>query len=160
MMPSQALADPSELPVNTSGVRLRLASPRKSVSAVDGEWWPRSTDATTELPGLISAVDQRLGGRILRIGLHIDAWDNIPTRLPVPGRAVRVGWFRVMDPRLNTLSLSGGKIITLRVISPTASPDVARSEFAAEPSTHPGEDLGRESWENEGGSSTVTKMWR
>ncbi|MFI9561103.1 DUF5994 family protein [Nonomuraea endophytica] len=179
MTPSQALAHPmppaprvpSEPPVSTSTVRLSLAPPRSSVSPVDGAWWPRSTDATTELPGLVSAVDQRLKERTLRIGLHVDAWDNIPRRLSAPGRAVRVGWFRAMDPRLVTLSLGGGKIITLRVIPPAASPDVARSEFAAaignvsdQPAANaariatPEEDPGRDNWENEGGSSPSPGM--
>lgn len=103
---SQALAHPA--------VRLSL----DSAGPVDGTWWPHSTDAATELPGLVSAVDQRLETRTLRIGLHVDAWNNIPRRFPAPGRDVRVGWFRVMDPGLITLSLSGGRIITLRVEEP------------------------------------------
>lgn len=156
--------------MSTPAVRLSLAPPRSPASPLDGAWWPRSIDATTELPGLISAVDQRLKERTLRIGLHVDAWDNIPHRVSAPGRAVRVGWFRVMDSRLITLSLGGGKIISLRVIPPTASPDVARSEFTAaignvsdQPSANTAriagpEDPGRDNWENEGGSSPLARM--
>lgn len=164
MTTGQALAHPTAPaprlpPDNSSGVRLRLASPPTPRHPVDGAWWPHSTDATAQLPELVSAIDQRLKERTLRIGLHVDAWDNIPHRLAMPGRAVRVGWFRVMDPRLITVSLGGGKIITLRVTAPTAGPDGSRSEFAAatgslidQPSA-PWEASEGDSWENEGGSS-------
>lgn len=96
---------------------------------MDGTWWPRSTDAAAELPALIAAVDQRLGEMTLRVGLHVDAWDNIPHRIAAPGRAVRVGWFRSMDGRLVTLSLKGKPEITLQVIPPQAT--AARAAFAA-----------------------------
>ncbi|GAA1292201.1 hypothetical protein Psi02_49450 [Planotetraspora silvatica] len=98
--------------------------------AVDGAWWPRSTDATAELPGLIAAVDRRTGETTLRVGLHVDAWDAIPHRIPAPGRAVRVGWFRSMDRRLVSLTMRGRDTITLRVIAPETAPESARAIFA------------------------------
>lgn len=46
--------------------------------AVDGAWWPATYDAGAELPALIAAIDQHLGRRVLRVGLHVDTWHNIP----------------------------------------------------------------------------------
>ncbi|MEU8247886.1 DUF5994 family protein [Nonomuraea sp. NPDC048916] len=87
----------TETPAEASAVRLPLGPARGHVGPVDGTWWPRSTDAAAELPALIAAVDQRLGEMALRVGLHVDVWDNIPHRIAAPGRAVRVGWFRSMN---------------------------------------------------------------
>ncbi|MFJ2028562.1 DUF5994 family protein [Streptosporangium sp. NPDC087985] len=119
---------PAETP---SAVRLRLAPVRDHPGLVDGAWWPRSTDAAAELPGLIAAVDRHLGEMTLRVGLQVDAWDDIPHRIPAPGRAVRVGWFRSMDRRLVTLSIRGKEGITLRVIPPDATEAQAEAAFAA-----------------------------
>ncbi|WP_336207254.1 DUF5994 family protein [Nonomuraea sp. LPB2021202275-12-8] len=110
-------------------MRLSLAPARDHPGPVDGAWWPRSTDAGAELPGLIAAVDQRLDVMTLRVGLHIDAWDDIPRRIPAPGRAVRVGWFRSMDEQLVTLSINGKQGITLQVIPPDATQESAQAAF-------------------------------
>ncbi|MEV1241563.1 DUF5994 family protein [Nonomuraea sp. NPDC049750] len=116
---------PPRPPVQASAVRLTLATARVHVGSVDRTWWLRSTDAAAELPALIAAVDQRLGEMTLRVGLHVDAWDDIPHRIAAPGRAVRLGWFRSMDGRLVTLSLKGKP----EVIPPQAT--AARAAFAA-----------------------------
>ncbi len=67
----------------------------------------------------------------LRVGLHVDAWDNIPHRIPAPGRAVRVGWFRSMDSRLVTLTIRGKQGITLQLIPPDATEASAKAAFAS-----------------------------
>ncbi|MEU7897410.1 DUF5994 family protein [Nonomuraea sp. NPDC049152] len=172
---------PPRPPALASAVRLTLAPARGHVGPVDGTWWPRSTDAAAELPALIAAVDQCLGEMTLRVGLHVDAWDDIPHRIAAPGRAVRVGWFRSMDGRLVTLSIRGKQEITLQVIPPQATEAVAGTAFAAaiasmngpsmnggsspgfiadpsierdlSPTLRPREerDAGQDDWENEGG---------
>ncbi|MEU7002999.1 DUF5994 family protein [Nonomuraea sp. NPDC046570] len=166
---------PPKPPAEASAVRLSLASARGHVGPVDGAWWPRSTDAAAELPALIAAVDQRQGEMTLRVGLQVDAWDNIPHRIAAPGRVVRVGWFRSMDGRLVTLSIRGRQEgITLQVIPPQATAVSARSAFAAavasmsggsstgiaapsitlrdlSPTPRPERDTGQDDWENEGG---------
>lgn len=113
----------------------------------------------------------------LRVGLPVDAWDNIPHRIPAPGRAVRVGWFRSMNSGLVTLNIRGKQGITLRVIPPEATEASARAAFAAAFAGANGEparggpvggqgvtrdvspvplfrrkrDAGQDGWENEGG---------
>ncbi|WP_374058818.1 DUF5994 family protein [Planomonospora sp. ID67723] len=172
---------PPASPVEASAVRLSLAPVRDRRGPVDGAWWPRSTDAAAELPGLIAAVDQRLGEMTLRVGLHVEAWDNIPHRIPAPGRAVRVGWFRSMDTRLVTLSLRGRPGITLQLIPPQATEASAKAVFAPDAVDADGEisaglpvagrsttqdrsgtsrprregDAGQADWENEGGTGDI-----
>ncbi|MEU8250615.1 DUF5994 family protein [Nonomuraea sp. NPDC048916] len=160
----------TSIPTIDSMVRVSLDPVLRRRSMVDGAWWPYSRDAAAELPGLISAVDQRLGRTTLRVGLHLDSWDHIPRRVPARGRRVRVGWFRVGDPRLVTLILAGAEPITLLVIPPGAPNGSAALELAAggTPGLHPadildtahrpvmaGADTPDENdpsgWENEGG---------
>ncbi|WP_327048370.1 DUF5994 family protein [Microbispora sp. NBC_01189] len=161
---------PPERPIGAPAVRLSLEPNSRRARAVDGEWWPRSTDAAAELPGLIAAVDRHLGRMTLRVGLHVDAWSNIPRRIPVPGRAVKVGWFQSMDRRLVTLTINGREGITLRVIPPEAAAS-AKAAFASattEPHSVPPvenrtpvpvvrsrQGAEQDVWENEGGHFTI-----
>ncbi len=96
----------------------------------------------------------------LRVGLHVDAWSNIPHRIPVAGRAVKVGWFQSMDRGLVTLTINGHEGITLRVIPPEAAyASAPRDPNGAPPvqdrTPAPGVSAGQEAeqdvWEDEGG---------
>ncbi|TDD13392.1 DUF5994 family protein [Nonomuraea diastatica] len=106
-------------------VRLSLDPDLARRGAVDGAWWPASYDAGAELPALIAAIDQRLERRVLRVGLHIDTWDNIPRRIAAPGRHVKVGWFRTIDPHLVTLIIPGIEHLNLLVVPPDTTPAAA-----------------------------------
>ncbi|WP_245740331.1 DUF5994 family protein [Nonomuraea maritima] len=154
-----------------SALRLSLNTVLHQQGTIDGAWWPRTRDAGTELPALISAVDQRLGRAVLRVGLHVDAWDHIPRRIQAPGRQVRVAWFRSADPHLITLSFAGTSPVSLLVIPPrtAAGPAIAAltravaDTFGVRPAdllraaapeeSSPAQD-GSASWENEGGRVT------
>ncbi|GAA4528309.1 DUF5994 family protein [Nonomuraea ferruginea] len=83
---------------------------------VDGAWWPSSRDAAAELPGLIAAVDRLLDRVTLRVGLHGDAWQHIPRRIPARGRQIRIGWLRHADPRVITFSFAAGEPVVLLII--------------------------------------------
>jgi hypothetical protein len=106
-------------------VRLSLDPDLARRGAVDGAWWPASYDAGAELPALIAAIDQRLERRVLRVGLHIDTWDNIPRRIAAPGRQIRVGWFRTIDPHVANLISPGIEHLNLLVIPPDTAPAAA-----------------------------------
>ncbi|MFB4273672.1 DUF5994 family protein [Nonomuraea sp. MTCD27] len=108
----------SSVPQVDSAARLTLHPLPNHRSVVDGAWWPRSSDAAAELPGLIAAADRLLDRVTLRIGVHGDAWQNIPPRVPARGRQVRIGWFRYTDPRVITLSFASGDPVVLLVIPP------------------------------------------
>ncbi len=135
---------------------------------MDGAWWPYSLDATVELPGLIAAVDALLDRHVLRVGLPLKAWDDIPHRVAAPGRQVKIGWFRHMDPHVVTLIPVGMEPINLLVIPPGTESGTAAKALepavtseaatgpagiltAASPITSKDEEA---SWEDEGGQVT------
>lgn len=153
-----------------SAVRLNLDPDPTRRGAVDGGWWPHSRDATAELPGLIAAVDQRLGRRTSRIGLSGTAWTNIPRRIPAHGRTVKVGWFDAIDPLIVSLTITGGARIVLLAIPPDTPVGTANNALTlstvSRGHTRPADILttahevtladtqqrnGQASWENEGG---------
>ncbi|GAA0966675.1 hypothetical protein GCM10009555_009110 [Acrocarpospora macrocephala] len=106
----------SAIPAVDSAIRLSLNAVPDRRAAVDGAWWPYSRDAAAELPGLITAVDQRIGRTTLRLSVYADAWDHIPRRIPARGRQVRIGSFQSGDPHVITLILAGAEPIRLLVI--------------------------------------------
>ncbi|MDF2704490.1 MAG: hypothetical protein K0R62_142 [Nonomuraea muscovyensis] len=160
------------VPVAESPVRLRLGPVLDRRGTVDGAWWPRSRDAAAELPGLIAAVDQRLGWTTLRVGVYLDAWDHIPRRIHARGRQIRVGWFRSTDPHVITLIPAAGEPIVLLVIEPGTASGPAEATFTlaaqdttglrpadilalahlpASPAARPAEADSSARWENDGG---------
>ncbi|MFG6200744.1 DUF5994 family protein [Nonomuraea sp. JJY05] len=108
----------SAIPRVDSGLRLSLHPVLDRRAVVDGAWWPYSSDAATELPGLIAAVDQRLGRTTLMVGVSRDAWQRIPSRIPARGRQVRIGWFRHADPHVVVLFFAAAEPVALLVIPP------------------------------------------
>src|ERR1700739_2190822 len=57
--------------------RLCLGPGLPHCTVLDGGWWPRSADPAAELPGLISAIDDRRG-RVTRVMLGPAGWDSQP----------------------------------------------------------------------------------
>ncbi|MFF4625778.1 DUF5994 family protein [Nonomuraea jabiensis] len=151
--------------------RLSLDPTLTRQGAVDGAWWPATYDAGAELPALIAAIDQRLNRRVLRVGLHLDTWDNIPHRIAAPGRHVKVGWFRTIDPHVVNLIIPGIEHLNLLVIPPGTTPAAADKALGmatrCRGRTRPGDiltaadrnssldateqDLSLAGWDNEGG---------
>ncbi|MGX1476387.1 UNVERIFIED_CONTAM: hypothetical protein RKD50_005195 [Streptomyces canus] len=70
----------------------------------DGAWWPRSRDTGAELPDLIHVLTEHLGP-ITRVGLDATARDELPTRLVLDDRVVRIDFFVVGD---NTVLITRG----------------------------------------------------
>ncbi|MFB4273505.1 DUF5994 family protein [Nonomuraea sp. GTA35] len=105
--------------------RLSLDPALTRRGAVDGAWWPATYDAGAELPALIAAIDQHLQLRVLRVGLHVDIWHNIPHRIAAPGRYVKVGWFRTIDPHVVNLITRGTEHLNLLIIPPGTAPAAA-----------------------------------
>jgi hypothetical protein len=108
----------SAIPRVDSALRLSLHPVLDRRAVVDGAWWPYSRDATAELPGLIAAVDQRLGRTTLLVGVSRGAWQSIPHRIPARGRQVRIGWFRHADPHVVVLFFATAEPVALLVIPP------------------------------------------
>lgn len=106
------------IPRVDSPVRLALTPLPGPRDVVDGTWWPYSRDATTQLPGLIAAVDQRRGRTTLRVGVHPEAWEHIPRRVPARGRQVDVRLFHHAHVELVVLCFAGGEHLALHVVPP------------------------------------------
>jgi len=96
---------------------------------LDGGWWPRSNDPAAELPALISGVTAHVGG-IARVSLNPTAWESTPDQLQVDGRRVLVGWFRVLDAGMVSLTSASGHRIDLLVVPPGATAMSAAAAMA------------------------------
>ena len=105
--------------------RISLGPATTRQAGLNGGWWPRSLDASAELPGLIAEVNSR-SGRISRVALQADAFSQIPRLLVVGGRKVHVAWFRYMNTHTVILTMAGGRDdLVLLVIPPQAEPAAA-----------------------------------
>ncbi|GAA2419900.1 DUF5994 family protein [Nonomuraea africana] len=129
-MTPRLLSKPPQPRAVAAAPRLSLNPASNRQGSVDGAWWPRTRDAAAELPGLIAAVDERLGRSTLRVGVHRDAWENLPHRIPAPGRQVKVGWFLSTDPLVITLVLVGVEPLTLLIIPPDTGDGAAEAALA------------------------------
>jgi hypothetical protein len=122
------LADTAREPVAPGAALLRLETTSARDGMFDGAWWPRSRDLASQLPGLISALTARLGP-VTRVGLDEGAWDDIPGRLIIEGKAVRIDSFPVGD---DTMIVTRGDQdhFLLLMIPPGAAEPAARSAMA------------------------------
>ncbi|MFC4901010.1 DUF5994 family protein [Streptosporangium amethystogenes subsp. fukuiense] len=125
IMTPELLSHSTPLTDTTPEARLSLDPALGRRGAVDGAWWPYSQDAAVELPDLIAAVDRRLDRPVRRVGLPLGSWDDIPHRVVAPGRQVKVGWFRNMDPHVVTLICEAMEPVNLLVIPPGTESDTA-----------------------------------
>ncbi|WP_432080406.1 DUF5994 family protein [Streptomyces sp. WAC 04229] len=126
--PAGLLADGAYESARPGAVALRLTTTHERSGILDGAWWPRSRSLPGELPGLISALTERLGP-ITRVGLDAAAWDELPTRVTVDGRVVHVDAFPVGD---DTALVTRGDqdIFSLLVVPPDTPRETARAAMA------------------------------
>ncbi len=112
------------------GARLSLVPATAPHAGLGGGWWPRSRDATAELPGLIAELSAR-AGRVSRVALQVGAFDNIPHKLTAGGRKVHVAWFRYMNANTVILTMADRDDLVLLVVPPLASPAAAAQALRA-----------------------------
>ncbi len=106
--------------------RLRLKPKAHRSGYVDGAWWPRSDDLTTELPDLIAVLSFRLRA-IDRVTYNLSEWTTTPAELATGGRAVRLdGDHRQLPNTLEVLDANGNKIVLL-VVPIHTDPDHAHA---------------------------------
>ncbi|MDN3352000.1 DUF5994 family protein [Actinomadura sp. DC4] len=108
--------------------RLSLDPRLRRLGVVDGGWWPLSRNATVELPGLVSALNARVGV-VLRLGLDARDWDEIPQRVTVGGHVVRIGRFADVNHKI-IVTRGRQNHIMLLVIPPDAPTAAAKSALA------------------------------
>lgn len=117
--------------VEADGAPRLQFTPNSLASAyVDGAWWPRSTRLAIELAALVAALSDRLG-QVTVVGYHLNAWTETPPQVQIAGRTVHLQGFTSEKPASVILIGRDGRRITLRVIAPDASEQVAREELDA-----------------------------
>lgn len=96
--------------------------------ALDGGWWPRSRDASVELPDLVSALNAQVGA-IVRLSVDARDWDDIPRRITVAGHVVRIGRFADVNHKIIATRGPQDHLLLL-VVPPRASMAAAKSALA------------------------------
>ena len=98
-------------------LRLKLKPKAPITGYVDGAWWPRSRDLSTELPALLAVLAVRLG-HVQRVSYNLTNWITAPRRIAVDGLTVRLGGFH--SQHTHTVDVIGPNEprITLLVIPP------------------------------------------
>ncbi|WP_329382866.1 DUF5994 family protein [Streptomyces sp. NBC_01351] len=127
-VPLKLLPDAIHQAVKPGTALLRLETTRSRQGVLDGAWWPRSRDLTTELPALITALTGHLGP-ITRVGLDATAWQDIPTRLVIDDQVVHLDSDPVGD---DTVLITRGHNdhFALLVVPPDTTADAAREAMA------------------------------
>lgn len=131
---------------------------------VDGAWWPRSTDPTTEFTSLLTGL-AATSGPITRLAYNLTAWEPAPRKLRVQERQVRLEGFHGLDQ--HTISLtnpSGHRMILLVIPEKTAElrgnailTKASEQDSAASPHDlladiqDPPEESSESRWETDGG---------
>jgi hypothetical protein len=116
-------APPSEPPAGDT--RLVFIPARFSPSLLDGGWWPRTHDLSTELPTVLAAVAGRLGAAVARISVSASLWDATPEHIRAGAQVVDVAWFRACDAHTIRLLTGGSSHLDLLVIPPETVADTA-----------------------------------
>jgi hypothetical protein len=110
--------------------RLQLKPDPPASAYLDGVWWPRSTQLVSELPGLIARLSDRLG-KVSMVGYHLNAWTETPPQVEIAGDTVQLQGFTVGERAGVIVFGRDGHYLTLLVIPPGASDQVARQELDA-----------------------------
>ena len=155
---------PTVLDQPLMGVRVALKPIAPITGYVDGAWWPRSRDLTTELPALLVALTARLGCGA-RVAFNLTAWAHAPRRIKIDGRVVRLEGFRTLDEHIVDVSAPNGQRARLLVVPPETPPTTAQRALvtASQPGNsdsvlikpssapHGGHDGAEARWEADGG---------
>lgn len=104
--------------------RLKLKPKEPTTGYVDGAWWPRSWDLSTELPALLAVLAIRLGG-VSRVTYNLTTWNAADRRLHLDGHQVRLGGFHAQDPHTIDVIATNGTRLTLLVLPPATNPATA-----------------------------------
>lgn len=115
-----------------AALRLKLGDGPSRKAALDGAWWPRTTDAQAELPPLLEAL-AGLRGEITHVLLGTTEWDlPHPRRLATGRAAARLGWYTSQPAGLVTIMTEFGRDrFDLLVVPPNATPDAANTALSA-----------------------------
>lgn len=116
-MTSHSQAHTQPTPERHTPLRLRLKPKAPATGYVDGGWWPRSRDLTTELAALVEVLTVRLG-RIERVAYGLSNWDTTPRKVGADGFRVHLEGFTYQDQNVIHVTGSEGGRISLLVVPP------------------------------------------
>jgi Family of unknown function (DUF5994) len=105
--------------------RLQLKPKRPASEHFDGAWWPRSTQLIDELPGLVTSLSDRLG-QVVMVGYRRNGWAETPPLAEVAGHTIELLGFSSDEPASVIVIGEDGRHLTLHVIRPDASKQIAR----------------------------------
>ncbi|WP_460696707.1 DUF5994 family protein [Nocardia thraciensis] len=105
---------------------MTLRADTGSDAYLDGAWWPRSGDLTTELPSLLAVLAIRLGP-IQRVVYDHASWSPAPAETTIGGRAVRLDAYPFEAGNTMYVFGSDSTMLVLHVLLSTADPDTARA---------------------------------
>jgi hypothetical protein len=105
-------------------LRLKLKPKAPTTGYVDGAWWPRSRDLSTELPALLAVLAVRLGHTV-RVSYNLTAWDVAPRRVTIDDRQVRLAGFHSQHMNIVDVIGPNGPRITLLVVPPETEQAIA-----------------------------------
>lgn len=105
--------------------RVTLTPKRPASEHFDGAWWPRSRHIVEELPGLVASVTDRLG-QVVLVGYRRNGWDETPALVDIGGGTVELLGFTSDEPASVILIGADGHHLTLHVVRPDTSEEVAR----------------------------------
>ena len=157
-------------------LRLQLKPAHRSCGFVQGAWWPRSTELTSELPSLLAALSLRVGS-IDSVLYHEGDWSPAPLSIKHRGDQVILGahqeWPNVVSlfgPRFGRLELlvvpphavtahAYNAVTTATCVGDASTPDQLlgiSTRRAGDPLLSP---VALQRWESDGGAvlpSTIT----
>ena len=105
-------------------LRIRLKPAHRSCGFVQGAWWPRSTELTSELPSLLAALSLRVGS-IDSVLYHESDWSPAPLSIKHQGDQVILSAHQEWP---NVVSVFGPRFgrLDLLVVPPYTEPPHSR----------------------------------
>ena len=106
--------------------RLRMRAGTAPPGAVEGAWWPRSTELAEQLPAVLIALWEVLGG-VERVVYNSACWaDDGRCRIAVRGRLVQLSALRTHHPdTIDLVSATTRRATTLLVVPVATDPESA-----------------------------------
>jgi hypothetical protein len=98
----------------TEHARVRLEPVRFHDTTVDGTWSTATGDPLSELPGLVTALEQT-GGPVARLLLSVVGWTSRPHEVTLGDHTVSLGYFCDRPPALLTAVRADGSTVTLLI---------------------------------------------
>jgi len=109
----------------SSLTRLALCERDDTRAAVDGAWWPKSLDLSSELPDLLAVFGLWIG-TVHRVVYDPSGWSPAPTRIIRGSEMVSLNPYRLVFSDTIYLMGTHSRDAVLFVVSPSSSEEEAR----------------------------------